>query len=245
MASSLAHSAGPAMVAISQPSPSTSTEVGIPSARPDALKILKNLGFWVAEIAEPGQIGLFQKILRFFGVAGVDIDGDHLEIRCRRAWFAGSRAPASPCGRARTRWPTDSPARCFRASRRAFGLAFGVLEGEVRQPQRRGRHGQRGHLAMRQRGELARKLDRTAAGGIAGRAALQPANPIYPGKSDQPPRSAPPRWRWGSGAWRPGRGEGRSGISFVILYQIRLCRAGRWSSRQRRFAGWRAISGKS
>lgn len=33
-ASSLAHSAGPAIVAISQPAPSTSTEVGIPSARP-------------------------------------------------------------------------------------------------------------------------------------------------------------------------------------------------------------------
>ena len=30
----LAHSAGPAMLAISQPWPSTSTEVGIPSARP-------------------------------------------------------------------------------------------------------------------------------------------------------------------------------------------------------------------
>lgn len=35
-ASSLAHSAGPAMVAISQPTPSTSTEVGMPSARPTA-----------------------------------------------------------------------------------------------------------------------------------------------------------------------------------------------------------------
>ena len=56
-ASSLSHSAGPAMVAISQPWPSTSTEVGIPSARPIALKILKNLGFLVGEIAEPGQIG--------------------------------------------------------------------------------------------------------------------------------------------------------------------------------------------
>jgi len=37
-ASSLAHSAGPAMVAISQPAPSTSTEVGMPSARPTALR---------------------------------------------------------------------------------------------------------------------------------------------------------------------------------------------------------------
>lgn len=33
-ASSLAHSAGPAMVPISQPAPSTSTDVGMPSARP-------------------------------------------------------------------------------------------------------------------------------------------------------------------------------------------------------------------
>src|SRR6267378_2255751 len=37
-ASSLPHSAGPAMVAISQPWPSTSTEVGIPNARPILLR---------------------------------------------------------------------------------------------------------------------------------------------------------------------------------------------------------------
>ena len=36
IASSLAHSAGPAIVAISQPAPSTRTEVGMPSARPTA-----------------------------------------------------------------------------------------------------------------------------------------------------------------------------------------------------------------
>src|SRR4051812_12368711 len=45
IASSLAHSAGPAMLAISQPSPSTSTDVGIPSARPMLLRSLKTFAF--------------------------------------------------------------------------------------------------------------------------------------------------------------------------------------------------------
>ena len=46
IASSLAHSAGPAMVAISQPLPSTSTEVGMPRARPTLLRSWKTLAFW-------------------------------------------------------------------------------------------------------------------------------------------------------------------------------------------------------
>src|SRR3984957_16063007 len=44
-------------------------------------KLLKNLGFWVAEKVEPGQMGILEKILRLFRVAGIDIDGDDLEIR--------------------------------------------------------------------------------------------------------------------------------------------------------------------
>src|SRR3954468_1165626 len=48
------------------------------------LKILKNLGFLIVEIAEPDKIGLFQKRLGLLGVAGVDIDRHHLEIRTRK-----------------------------------------------------------------------------------------------------------------------------------------------------------------
>src|SRR5581483_8406923 len=43
-------------------------------------KILKNLSFFVAEIAEIGQLGLFQEVFRLLGIAGVDIDRHHLEI---------------------------------------------------------------------------------------------------------------------------------------------------------------------
>src|ERR1700749_3423388 len=45
-----------------------------------AFKVLKNLVFCIAKIAEPGQLGVFEETLRLFGVAGVDIDRDHLEI---------------------------------------------------------------------------------------------------------------------------------------------------------------------
>ena len=95
MASSLAHSAGPAMVAISQPW-RVDQHRGRHAQRPAyRFKILKNLGFLVAEIAEPGQIGLLQEVLRLFGVAGVDVDRDHLEIRSAEFGLQASSAGIS------------------------------------------------------------------------------------------------------------------------------------------------------
>jgi hypothetical protein len=138
----------------------------------------------VTKIAEPGQIGLFQEIPGFVGVAGVDIDRDHLEILAaelglqavqRRHFLAAGHAPGRPQVH---QHGSAAPVR------QLPGPAVSIVEGEVRQAQRGGRHGQGGHLALRQRRELVRKLDRRAADGIARRVALQPANPVYPGKSD-------------------------------------------------------------
>jgi len=99
-------------------------------------------------------------------------------------WSAGSPAPASPCGRARTRSPTGSPARFARASRRAFGLAVGVLEGEVRQPQRHGRHRQAATspcasgASLRARSTAGRQAESPATLRLSPPIPYTPANPI-------------------------------------------------------------------
>src|SRR5438034_4986563 len=68
-------------------------------------KFLKNFGFLVTKIAEPGQIDLFPKIFGLFGVPGIDVDGDHLEIRSaepglqaleRGHLLAAGHAPGGP-----------------------------------------------------------------------------------------------------------------------------------------------------
>src|ERR1700737_1205490 len=68
-------------------------------------KILKNLGFLVAEIAEPGQIGVFEEGFRLFRIAGVDVDRNHLEILApklglqavqRRHLLTTGHAPGGP-----------------------------------------------------------------------------------------------------------------------------------------------------
>ena len=55
---------------------------------------------------------------------------------------------------------------------------------------------------MRQRRDLAGEIDRAAAGGIAARAALQPADPVNPGKSDQSPDQDRADRQAESAAWR-------------------------------------------
>ena len=118
-ASSLAHSAGPASVPSSQPFGSISSVVGMPNALADRLEVLEHLRARIGIVAEPLDADLVQPGLRLVEVARVDVDRDHLELRRRRASPAARRAPASPCGTARTTWPTGSTARSCPGSRRA------------------------------------------------------------------------------------------------------------------------------
>ena len=191
-----------------------------------AFKILKNLGFLVAEIAEPGQIGVFQEILRLFGVAGVDVDRRPPRNSARRAWSAGSSSAGISL-----RQGTHQVAHRFtstvrpRQSESFLGLPSASSKA---------RSGSRsGAVAMvsaatspcASGASLLRQLDRRAAGGIAAGAVASARRSRRPRQIRSPPRSAPPRSQGESGAWRPGEARARSGISFVILYQIRLCRA--------------------
>src|SRR3569832_1710045 len=148
-------------------------------------KILKSLGFLVAKIAERGQLGVLQKVFWFFGVAGVDVDRHHLEILAaelglqpikRRHLLAARHAPGRP---------KVHEHRLAAPVRKLLRLAVGVVEGKVGQPERRGRHGQRGYFAVGERGDLACKVNRARADRIARCVALEPAKPVYPGESDR------------------------------------------------------------
>jgi hypothetical protein len=77
---------------------------------------------------------------------------------------------------------------------------------------------------MRERGEFVREIDRRAAGGIAAALRFKPPIPYTPANPIAVPISTAPKTK-GSRRLAGGRGGGISGISFVILYQIRLCRA--------------------
>ena len=104
-ASSLAHSAGPASVPISQPAGSTRMVVGMPIARPDHLEFLEHLGARIGVVGEAVDAGLLQPGLRLVEIAGVDVDRDHLERRPaelglerveRRHLLAARHAPGGP-----------------------------------------------------------------------------------------------------------------------------------------------------
>ena len=104
-ASSLAHSAGPAMVPISQPCGSISSVVGMPKARPIAFKSWNVLAVGIGVIGELLDADFLQPGFRLVGIAGVDIDRHHLEIRAaepllqrieRRHFLAAGHAPGGP-----------------------------------------------------------------------------------------------------------------------------------------------------
>ncbi len=105
IASSLAHSAGPAMVAISHPRGSTNNVVGIPNARPTAFRSWKGACRWVGVVGELLDPDLFQPGLRFVRVARVDIDRHHLKswaakalLQCieRRHFLSARHTPGGP-----------------------------------------------------------------------------------------------------------------------------------------------------
>ena len=181
----------------------------------DALKILKNLGFLVGEIAEPGQIGLFQEVLRLSGsrvsiLIATTSKSLPPSLACNRP------APASPSGRARTRWPTGSAARSSAPVGELFRLAVGVLEGEVGQPQRRRGHGQRGDLAMGQRRDLFRQIDRGGAGAdrracASGRRSRIP-RPIRSGADRDAPSAI--------GMRRARRSAGRGAFGHIVCHPV-------------------------
>jgi hypothetical protein len=127
------------------------------------------------------------KSLDFWGVAAIDIDRDHVEIRPRelglqpvqgRHLLSAGHAPGGP---------QVHQDRLAAPVRQLGELAIGILEGEVRQPQGCAHHGQRGHLAMRQRRDPFRDPGRAPAGGIAARAISQHAGAVDGGKADRDP----------------------------------------------------------
>ena len=135
--------------------------------------------------------------MRLLRVAGVDIDGDDLEVRAAELALQARRAPAFPCGRARTRSPTGSRARCGRASRRAVSSCAGaVLEGEIGDRLSGVRHRDRRDLAADQRRDPRARFPPPAwqAGSAAALPARRPipytpasptATPAHAAQSDQ------------------------------------------------------------
>jgi hypothetical protein len=202
-----------------------------------AFKILKNLGFLVGEVAEPGQIALFRKFFGFSGSRVSMLTGDHLKIVAAELGFVRlSSAGIS------LRHGTHHVAQRFNSTvlprqSESFRLAVGVLEGEVGEPHRLGCHRQRREFAMRQRAILRARSTRAAAGGIAARAPLQPADPVNSGKSDQSPdqdrangKRNPPR------GGRSGRGRFRHIVCHPVSDTAMQCRLPR-SEPARRFVG--------
>src|ERR1700716_3838854 len=146
-------------------------------------------------ISEPIDPDILEPGARLAGVAGVDIDRDHLEASAaelllerfeRRHFLAAWHAPGGPQVQ-----QNRAPAPVAE-----MPLAPGsVAEGEVGQAQRLlGDHEGR-HLPARERRDALPQLDRRGAGAV-GRIALEGADPVYrPGNraaddEDQPQKDA-------------------------------------------------------
>ena len=164
---------------------STSTVVGIPSARPTRLQILEHLGFRVGEIAEPMQPGLLQQGFRLVGVAGVDVDRHHLELGAaelglqgvqRRHLLAAGHAPGRP--QIHQHRPPAPVASDLSAAR-------GVLEGQIGKLAAPWPMRQRGDFALDQRRHLARQIHRGRQAGSAPALRCRCADPVYPRQSDR------------------------------------------------------------
>ena len=85
----------------------------------DRLDRREQLAGGVGVKGEMGGAGLLEESGRLVRAAFVDIDRNHIEILAAELGLAACRAPASPRGRARTRWPRCSGARPCRRNRPA------------------------------------------------------------------------------------------------------------------------------
>ena len=103
--SSLDHSAGPAMLPISQPERSTSTRRRHAESFAGGFQVLEHVGARVGIIGEVADADLFEKGQRLLRIAGVDVDGDDFEVRAaefalqrveRRHFLAAWHAPGRP-----------------------------------------------------------------------------------------------------------------------------------------------------
>ncbi len=150
-ASSLAHSAGPASVPISQPAGSTRIVVGMPAGAAHDLQVLKHLGVGVGVIGEPVDADLLEPGARLVGIAGIDVDRDHLELRPaelglqrveRRHLLAAGHAPGGP--------EIEQHGAPAPVGEVPLG-AVGVAEADIGQAQRPLRDHERGDLAARER----------------------------------------------------------------------------------------------
>ena len=180
MASSLAHSAGPAIVAISHPFGSISNVVGMPNARPMDLRSWKLFAAGVGEIGELLDADLLEPRLRLVGIARVDIDRHHFKSGAaepllkrieRRHLLAARHAPGGPEVEQHR-----APAPVFERQL----LAGGILKGKVGHLQRTLGNVNGRHLAMRKRRYFPGQFDSRAAGRVAARIACQGRNPVYP-----------------------------------------------------------------
>src|SRR6185437_12725867 len=140
----------------------------------DGLEVLEGLGARVRIVGQIVHADLLQELLRLVGVAGIDVDGDDLEVRAaellferieRRHLRAAGHAPGGP-------------------EVEKHRLAVGVLEGEVRHLQRALGDVHRRDLTAGERGDLLRQRHRRPAGLVASIVARKGRNPVYPGQPD-------------------------------------------------------------
>src|SRR6185437_3289053 len=150
----------------------------------DGLEVLEGLGARVRIVGQIVHADLLQELLRLVGVAGVDVDGDDLEVRAaellferieRRHLRAAGHAPGGP--------EIEEHRLALEVGQREF-LAAGVLEGEVRHLQRALGDVHRRDLTAGERGDLLRQRHRRPAGLVAPIVARKGRNPVYPGQPD-------------------------------------------------------------
>ena len=168
-ASGEAHSAGPFSSAISQPEPSTTKVVGRPTTWPDFCSTCSSLPVGIGVIGQVPDPVLLQPGLRLVAVAGVHVDGDHLEIgtaQLRLELVEGRHLLAA--GHAPGRPEIDQDCLALEIGK-AQGLPLRAGEGDDRRRLGSAAHADGRHLALGQRLQpLGRRLRGAALGRSGG-----------------------------------------------------------------------------